>query len=65
MSLAEKAAKGIEDTKPKLFGDLGSYVQLPQDKEEFIHMTLGQVAAKEWSGIEEVLSETLEPGEEK
>jgi hypothetical protein len=59
LSLAEKAAKGPEDDEPKLFGGLGRYIQLPQDKEKFVHMTLKQVAEMEWAGIEEVLRQAL------
>jgi hypothetical protein len=59
LTLAEKAAKGVEDTQPKLFGELGVYVGLPHNHDTFIHMSLGQVGAKEWAGIEQVLRQAL------
>lgn len=59
MTLADKAARGFEDQKEKLFGDIQSYVDLPTDPEEFMHMTLGQVALKEWAGIQQALHDAL------
>jgi hypothetical protein len=59
LSLAEKAAQGVVDTQPRLFGDLIKHIGLPWNREQLLHMTLAQVAAKEWAAIESVLKRAL------
>jgi hypothetical protein len=61
LSLAEKAMKGDKKDMPMLFGNIHKYIDLPKNFEEFSHMTLAQVAAIEWAGIERVLRLALGP----
>ncbi|KUJ23348.1 uncharacterized protein LY89DRAFT_573685 [Mollisia scopiformis] len=59
--LADKAAKGEKLERAKLFGDLEKYFGHPVDRKVFGALTLAQVAANEWSGIETVLRLALAP----
>ncbi|KAH8597719.1 hypothetical protein B0O99DRAFT_507229 [Bisporella sp. PMI_857] len=59
LSLAEQAASGDVSKEIKLFGDIRKYIG--HDSKELAHMTLAQVAQKEWAAIELLLRRALTP----
>jgi hypothetical protein len=61
LTLAEKAAQGLQDSEISLFGNLKKLISLPKRREVFIHMTLAHVAEMEWAGIERALRQALTP----